>query len=259
MIADSVPRLCDFEGITLAQLEARALLASRHDRKYVVREDILDTVLPEWSRNFDVLEINGKTSFLYRSLYFDEPGYRSFHDHHQGRRIRFKVRTRHYVDVDEHYLELKLKGSRGRTLKSRLAYQAERSAMLDADAIEHIGRTYYDVYRRPWQAELVPTIRVDYNRTTLVAKQGGMRITIDRNLSFTLGSETCKVDSGHVILETKSDRRRTVADETLRRMHQHPVSRCSKYCIGLAALGRVEKFNNFRPAMQMLKVTSGGI
>jgi len=252
----TAPYLPDFAAITLAQLDASAPLFSRQDRKYIVPEEVLDEALGEWSQNFDVLEIDGNRSFLYRSLYFDDNRYSNFHDHHMGRRIRFKVRTRHYVDTDTYYLEMKLKGTRGRTLKSRLLHLPESITALDAVALEYINRTYFDVYRRPLHAELTPAIRVDYIRTTLVAKQGGARITIDRNLAFTSGSEVFTVDAGKAVLETKSDNGNAIADRTLRRLHQHPVPRCSKYCIGLAALGRVDRYNNFRAAMRKLNVSA---
>lgn len=251
---DIAIRLRDFEGVSLADLNARASLASRHERKYVVHAEVLDRLLADWRRHFDVLEIDGKTAFRYRSLYFDGEGYRSFHDHHQGRRIRCKVRTRHYVDVDEHYLEVKLKGARGRTLKSRIAYRPGPCPTLDACAMEEIGRTYFEVYRRPWEGALQPSIQVNYTRTTLVAKQGGMRVTLDRNLEFIAGSATYSVDPGRIIVETKSEGRSAVAARTLRGVNLHRVSRCSKYCIGLAALGLVDRFNNFRSTMNILNI-----
>lgn len=250
------PDLRGFNGVTLAQLNARAAQLERQDRKYVVQDGVLDEALGEWSRTFDVLEINDQTSFLYRSLYFDDDDYSSYYDHHVGRRIRFKVRTRHYVDTDQYYLEMKLKGPRKRTLKSRITYLPENFTFLDLSAREHIDRTYFDVYGRHLLIELKPTIRVEYTRTTLVAKQGGARITIDRNLTFSASSKICSIDSGKVILETKSDNGNGIADQTLRRLHQHPVSGCSKYCIGLVALGLGDRYNNFRAAMRKLNVSA---
>ncbi len=252
----TAPGLRGFADITLAQLNARAAQMERQDRKYIIQAPLLEEALDEWRRHFDVLKIEGRTSFQYRSRYFDDDDYSSYYDHHMGRRIRFKVRTRHYVDADQYYLEMKLKGPRGRTLKIRIAHLAENFAALDDGARAYIGRTYFDVYGRQLQAELKPSIGVNYSRISLVAKHGGARITIDRNLVFAAGSDIYAVDSGKVILETKSGNGNAIADQTLRRLHQHPVSRCSKYCIGLVALGRGERYNNFRPVMRKLNVAA---
>lgn len=56
------------------------------------------------------------------------------------------------------------------------------------------------------------------------------------------------------IVETKSAHGHGLADAVLRRHHQHPVSGCSKYCVGMSLVGAVDRFNRFRPALRKLGV-----
>ena len=56
------------------------------------------------------------------------------------------------------------------------------------------------------------------------------------------------------ILETKSARGNGIADKILRAEHLHPTKSCSKYCVGMAALGLVSRHNRFLPALRRLQL-----
>ena len=86
-----------FKPIGLDALNAKAAMLERLDNKYVVRAPVLAAAAAELCELFDVLEIDGRRSFTYDTCYFDDPELRSYHDHHQGRRQRVKVRVRKYV------------------------------------------------------------------------------------------------------------------------------------------------------------------
>ena len=43
-----------------------------------------------------------------------------YHDHHNGKLNRYKVRRRRYIDTDTEFLEVKLKNNKKRTIKSRI-------------------------------------------------------------------------------------------------------------------------------------------
>lgn len=253
--------LASFSSLSLEDLNARAGLLERTDRKYVVGQDVLEAILPALERTFDVLDIDGQRRFAYESVYFDDDALSCYKHHHQGRRIRFKVRTRRYVDMGNCFVELKLKGARGKTLKRRFEYPADASGSLDAEAWDKVCATYSEVYGRAFDFDLGPALQVCYERTTLVAKQGAERITIDRNIVFSDGdARVHRVDRSIAIVETKSATGNGIADRLLRNRRQHPVSRCSKYCLGLIALRKVTKFNNFRPAARLLKLgTTQGV
>jgi hypothetical protein len=97
--------LARFTPVSLAGLTARdAGLQTRLDRKYLLTADLLPDLLEQLDRDFDVLQIGGRRVSAYSSTYFDTPDLRSFRAHRQGRRDRFKVRTRTYLDSGECWL-----------------------------------------------------------------------------------------------------------------------------------------------------------
>ncbi|WP_230854391.1 VTC domain-containing protein [Arthrobacter terrae] len=78
-------------------------------------------------KDFRALEIGPRRVFEYESVYFDTPELEQFRAHRQGRRRRYKVRTRTYVDSGLCMFEVKFKGQRGQTVKHRMPYQLQDS------------------------------------------------------------------------------------------------------------------------------------
>jgi hypothetical protein len=244
--------LSQFDRIDLGTLNARADMMTRRDRKYVLTSGQLAGLQSALADHFDVLEIAGNRRFGYHSWYFDTPCLRSFRDHAQGRRRRAKIRTRAYLDSGLAYVEVKHKGARGQTVKSRLPYHPGTLGLLDAAALGHVGTTLGAAYG-PWDMPPLSAVLWNgYTRITLVAREGRERMTIDGALVFRDGwTERC-ADPDCFVLETKSEFGRGLADRLLRGQGLHPVGSCSKYCTGLAALGRTDRHNRFLPAMTRL-------
>ena len=67
-----------------------------------------------------MLDIDGRRVFGYESTYFDTPDCEQYRAHRQGRRRRYKVRSRSYVDTGLSMFEVKTKGLRGATVKHRM-------------------------------------------------------------------------------------------------------------------------------------------
>ncbi|MBM3606710.1 MAG: polyphosphate polymerase domain-containing protein [Alphaproteobacteria bacterium] len=250
---DSLIARCleDFRPISLAQLNERAAMLERLDNKYIVPADHLRPALEQFARLFDVLEIDNKRAFTYRTRYYDDPELRAYYDHHQGRRKRCKVRVRTYLDAGFSYLEVKLKDRRDITVKKRLKLEDARLG-LNPMGVAFIDDCHQAIYDVPFQRPLRPVIRMEYERITLVAREGGERMTIDTALQFRAGEVTRVVRPDLFILETKSEKGNGIADKILRGLHLHPTKRCSKYCIGMAATGQVQRRNRFLPAMRRL-------
>src|SRR5690625_7940467 len=82
--------------IDLDELREIAALQTRVDTKYLISPEQLVAVLDQIGSHLRVLDIEGQRSFGYESVYFDTTALRTFRDHRQGRRLRFKVRTRLY-------------------------------------------------------------------------------------------------------------------------------------------------------------------
>ncbi len=243
-----------FAPVSLEALNAKAAMLERLDNKYVVRADALRAIVTDLASSFDVLEIDGQRAFTYETCYFDDAERRSYFDHHQGRRQRMKVRVRRYVDAALCFVEVKLKDRRGITVKKRMPYAPEKFGTLDAHALAHVSRCHEAQYGRPFDRPLAPVLQMSYRRTTLVAREGGERLTIDSGIRFHAGPDAFGPDEGVFIVETKSAHGHGLADALLRRHHQHPTNGCSKYCVGMSATGAVQRFNRFRPALKRLGV-----
>ena len=241
-----------FSPISLSDLNAKAEMMERIDNKYVVSRDGLAQIIPALAQHFDILEIDQRRAFTYDTRYFDDAGHSAYYEHHQGRRKGFKVRTRSYADAGLCYLEVKVKAARGMTMKNRIPHDPAASDQLDSASWDYIHSTYSDHYQKPFRYALQWTLDIRYKRITLVAKDGGERMTIDTDLAFTSAKHTRRCGSDMFIVETKSALGRGYADLCLRRVHERPMGKCSKYCIGMAALGEVQKSNLFLPAMRKL-------
>ena len=211
---------------------------------------------PQWfadlTERFDILEIDDRRAFTYDTRYFDDAERSAYYEHHQGVRKGFKVRVRRYTDSGLCFLEVKVKGRRGMTEKFRLPHDPTALDNLPPEARAYASATYAEHYGKPFRYQLSPALDVRYRRITLVARTGGERMTIDADMRFTTPAATLATGTGVFIVETKSADGRGFADLSLRAAHERPTKRCSKYCIGMAALGEVSRYNHFLPTMRKL-------
>jgi VTC domain len=241
-----------FAPISLKALEAKAGMLERIDNKYVVRAEVLHRAAPQLAKQFDVLEIDGCRSFTYDTCYFDDVDCRCYFDHHQSRNRRIKVRMRKYLEAGLCFVEVKLKDRRGMTVKKRLRVSMDSFGVLEDTAIEFVRDVYGALYRRAFTQEITRNLDMRYRRVTLVAKDGGERMTLDNQLCFNMDGAERHVDGSLFVIEAKSAKGNGIADKILRRLHQHPTKHVSKYCTGLATLRNGTKSNNFRQAMKKL-------
>lgn len=208
------------EPIGLEALDATAALRTRSDSKHVLTTDALADVVRALAPTHRALEIDGRRTFAYDTIYFDTPDLLTARAHVQGRRRRFKCRTRLYVDAGSCAFEVKVKGGRGETVKHRLDYDAAAHGTMTAPACAFLARHAADV------GTLAPTLRTTYRRLTLVAD--GERLTAD--LDLVLGG--VPILPGHVVVEAKSASGDGLADAALRGVGSRPVA-LSKYVLGL--------------------------
>jgi hypothetical protein len=217
-----------FDPVSLEDLNARAALLTRVDRKYIVDRWTLDAFAGEIARDFLILEIATRRVFTYETVYFDSAALEAYHAHLQGRRRRYKVRSRRYVDSDRHVFEVKLKGLRGATVKHQLAIAPADHGALTEDAERFADRVLIDAYGRGLPGRVEPALAMTYRRVTLVARDDAERVTCDFGLTFGAAA----LAPGRVIVETKSERGRGTADRALRALGARPIH-CSKYCAGI--------------------------
>ncbi|TGD60723.1 polyphosphate polymerase domain-containing protein [Tabrizicola sp. WMC-M-20] len=245
--------LSKFSAISLDGLNSKAAMLERLDNKYIVPADRLLPAFAQFEALFDVLEIGGKRAFTYATNYFDDLESHAYHDHHQGRRKRCKVRIRNYVDAGFSYLEVKLKDVRDATVKKRLKL-AQPSHDLDNESLAFIDACHDEMYGTPLGRKLQMVIGMEYERITLVAREGGERMTIDTRLAFRAANAERQAAPDMFILETKSAKGNGIADKILRSEHLHPTKSVSKYCVGMATLGLVTRHNRFLPALRKLSL-----
>ncbi len=243
--------LASYEAISLGELNVKAEMLARLDNKYIMGLGKLETALSALQMDFDVLDIKGERAFAYSTRYFDSQELRAYYDHHQRRRKRCKVRIRTYVGAKLHYLEVKLIEPRGTTAKTRLRLDA-LPQQLDTTCLDFVDACHRSAYGTPFGKRISPVLLVQYQRITLVAKEGGERLTIDTNLQLTGAGRTRMIDPDICIIETKSARGNGVADKIFRALHVQPTGRVSKFCIGMVATGQVGVRNGFLPALRRL-------
>lgn len=269
---DAVPLApADLEGIGLDELVSSAEMLTRVDRKYVLRRHEVPALLRGLDPRTRVLEIDGRRAQTYRSCGFDTPDLASFTSAARARRRRFKVRTRTYVDSHLCFLEVKTRGPRGTTVKTRIPHpggpeaartlSAEARAWLAATLAERLGmgwacreafgaapmRPHWartDADRTPsagtgvtgtdLAARLVPVLDSGYVRTTLLLPEGGGRATLDEGLWWQRDGRHLSGED-LVIIETKSASTPSGLDRLLWRAGHRP-ERISKYATALAAL-----------------------
>ncbi|MFF4739345.1 polyphosphate polymerase domain-containing protein [Streptomyces sp. NPDC001262] len=240
------------EPITLAELNERAELLARFDNSYLVPAEIflrLAERLTDPRRPggpFRALTIDGRRTFRYHSVYYDTPGLRSFHDHRQGRRLRFKIRERVYEDSGERQFEIKLKGRRGDTVKHRRPLTGAATP-LDTGHRSFLADTLHHAYGIDSPTALAPSLSTDYLRATLVGD--GERITCDAGLVCRdlRAQRTVQCDGGLVLVETKTAGHLTEADLLLHSYGVRPAV-FTKYCGALAALRPALPANRWRRA-----------
>ncbi len=242
------PGLERLRPVSLAEINERAALVTRTCRKYLLPRELVPALFTGAERGFGVLEIDGRTSFLYSSTYLDTPRLQTFHDHRQGRRLRYKVRTRTYVDTRTRMFEVKLKGARGITDKVRVELPPEAPVdRLTKRTRDFLDRSLHHCRLTPPDV-LLPSAVTDYRRTTVVALSGEERVTVDHDLVGYRGGWEVRMRPELVLLEVKT---RGGLTATERRLHELGVreARFSKYAAVLAALEPDLRGNRWHRAM----------
>jgi hypothetical protein len=231
------------QPVSLEEVERRASLQRRSDTKYIVSSEILATLVERLRTTHDVLEVGGRVSSSYRTVYFDTAELATYRAHVQGRRKRYKVRARHYIEDDLCLFEVKLKDGRGGTVKQRVGHEVARIAEpLQA----FVADCVLGAYGAAAEDRLLPTLVSDYRRMTLVARSGAERVTCDFDLGFEApGGQTGWLREGFVIVECKSVRANGVVEGLLRSLGTRPV-RCSKYCLGVGLTREVPLNSDLR-------------
>lgn len=241
--------------ISLAEVLDEAALQVRIDRKYLVPINAFIEMTDRLRHRFAVLDIDGRRSFNYESVYFDSADYRLYREHVQRRRRRYKVRTRAYLDSGECTFEVKLKGGRSETVKARMPYGLDDRSRLTAEALTFLGDQLRTEYGVPEARDLAPALTTTYRRTTLVDRADHARLTCDIDLVFhrsPSAPDSVRGPVGAVLVESKTAGRAGEADRVLRDLGVRPIQ-VSKYCVAAALLNPHLRANPWHRTLRHLQ------
>ncbi|MCU1574223.1 MAG: hypothetical protein JWO93_2305 [Micrococcaceae bacterium] len=221
--------------IGLDELNTAAALQTRVDRKYIVETGLANQLVASLEVRMRVLEMEGLRTFGYDSVYFDTPQLDSYMLAARGRRRRYKIRTRTYVDTATSFLEVKTEGVRQATVKERIPYCPSDRNVLTREGLAYVAETLAMTIGGVPRGSLAPVLETEYSRTTLYLPEAGSRATIDTGVTWRRPGEASWQMHGKVIVETKSG---SAAGPLDRHLWAHGVRPCriSKFATGLAAL-----------------------
>lgn len=226
-------------------------LMNRVDTKFIFNINRLATILSKATESYNILRINNKNLFSYKTTYFDTDDLSMYVTHHNGKLNRFKIRYREYLDSNLEYFEIKFKSNKKRTLKNRLKQYNNFAGILEdnRDFITEVT---------PYSPELLKPKLIDtFTRFTLIHKKNNERLTCDLSLHF--DDFQTKIELPYLsIIEIKQERYFKTSDFIKILSDKNIIkSKISKYCLGLSMLNENLKTNRFkRTILNLQKIKS---
>ncbi len=231
-------------SISLSSMDEVSLM-KRCDTKFLIPTKLFPVIINELINDYAILEINQNRLMTYHSLYFDTPDFQFYHQHHNKKANRTKIRLRQYFESDLSFLEIKQKNGKGETQKTRMNINALHTKMDDAENNFILENTHQ-------QYNLKHTLTNTFNRITLVNKLEKERVTFDFNITFQKENQK-EIWSDLMVIEIKQEKENSQSSirKVLKTLHYHPFS-ISKYCMGMINLYPGIKYNRFKK--KILKV-----
>ena len=237
-MSELIKQIALFEAISLSEMDSVKLM-NRSDTKFVFSFQTLLQTLPKLQAYYRVLEIENIRVSSYQSLYYDTEDFRFYHEHHNGKANRNKVRYREYIDSGISFLEVKHKNNKGKTIKKRIPVNAIQEN-LEGDHQSFIDEVIGE------KLNLILQHKNKFQRITFVHKINKERLTIDINFQYQNMIKKAGVEQ-LVIAEVKQEKKSRSSDfiRIIKETGVHPF-RISKYCIATASLYPELKRNNFK-------------
>lgn len=240
------PRIAEaashFERVDL-QAALNVSLLDRVDTKVVASVDQVSQVLNVLNQDFKIVEIAGSIAPGYRSVYYDTALHELYNDHHNGKRIRYKIRYRTYLSTDTTFFEVKMRNDSRRTVKHRIRvpWIPQEFGEPEKELLERLG------VPTPGAR---PTLDIEYHRVTLLGTNE--RVTVDLGLTCTAQDSWVRFDRV-AIIEAKQPRLNlsSPAFSAMREAGLRPGS-ISKYCVGVATCVPGVKTNRFKSRLRQL-------
>lgn len=229
------------ESVSLAELD-EAQLHDRVESKVILHVADLQHALGSLAEEYFVMEHQGERLQGYRNDYFDSSQLRNYHEHHNQKGRRSKVRYRTYTNSDLTFFEVK-QNVNGRTVKERQKSRRPMHALWPEDGLFYYRQTGGD------PTLLIPSLRVDYQRILLVRKDFTERVTIDTQLRFATPNGAAEI-AELAICEFKQPAL-DLRSPAVAAMQRRPQN-FSKYCMGLASCSPNLRRNRFKKVFRNL-------
>ncbi len=227
-------------------LVLRRELCRRTDSKYVMSPAAAADLVERLAGDYAVMTAGSGRIASYRTLYFDTDSLDFFHAHRCGRRLRHKVRIRHYPDRRVTRLEVKVRRSGLQTAKS-WRDRTYGDDVLSPDDMAFVAR------HTGVENHVHPQVSTVFRRMTLVGTRTNERITIDLELCMETEARR-KSLAPLAILEVKQwpFQRGTPVMSALRSAGHRP-GWVSKYCAAIAFTRPDVRHNQLLPGLRALE------
>jgi hypothetical protein len=246
MIEQFIQSINELKPISLQQLDSVSLL-DRIDKKFVLSNTQLHTILPCLIENYSVLEIDGNKVFSYENNYFDTKDFQFYKDHHNSYLHRIKVRSRKYVESDLSFFEIKKKEKISRTNKFREKVSSLMSEIDDSQKETIKGFTRKNV------DDITLILKNNFKRITLVNDQHTERVTIDFGLQFIQNEKIIPLEKV-VIIEIKQSKMTQISPlANYFKTNNIRKQSFSKYIYGVLVFNTEIKNNNFLRLIKKIK------
>lgn len=243
-LSDIADVLNSFSPITLEEMSGIRLM-NRTDTKYLLSLDTLHALLICALADYRAQEVDNERNIAYHTVYLDTEDKAMYLAHHNGRRVREKIRVRTYLSSGVSFFEVKNKNNKGRTDKKRIRVTALDTLWTDG------GDEFLSTHAWYTLSQLTPQLENHFKRITLVNRDLTERLTIDTCIEFrNLTNGSAAALQGLAVVELKREGRTpSPISRTLNGLRVHPAG-FSKYCMGCALTDSALKQNLLKPKLR---------
>jgi len=228
----------------------RVKLMNRTDTKFMLSRPQLEKLLISIMPSYDCLEVEEERNSRYQTLYFDTPQFGYYLEHQNGKRHRYKIREREYMESHLSFLEVKEKSNKGRTEKSRIKLNEILPELSESSKVF--------ISSKANQSDVIePKLWNSFRRITLVDKGAKERVTIDTEIAFYFGEFHAALDDLAIVEVKQSEMNRHSPVISYLKRNLIREDGISKYCLGVAMLYPRIKSNTFKEKLLRIKKIVG--
>jgi hypothetical protein len=235
--------LVNFKQLYFDQISS---LMNRFDFKFLLTSSEATDLLNNLAEQYSVISNNNQLVRQYETRYFDTVQRDAFYLHHKGKLPRYKIRTRVYLDTNDHFVEIKYKNNKDKTEKFRIESAISENLFRQSNVISFLNKHNISNIN-----DLEESLLVKFNRISLKQKESNERVTFDFDITFS-NNQLNTIPGDIVIVEVKQETKfKSPVTALLKSMRKRPIS-ISKYCYGLLITEPSFKRNNFNPFLKNL-------